>query len=54
MKTKSMTEFVGENRSGKSQLCLQLLLETVSGRRRFGDDEDDDDDDDGGFQRGVP
>ncbi|CAL6414608.1 unnamed protein product [Bathycoccus prasinos] len=47
--TKSMTEFVGENGSGKSQLCLQLLLETVSGRRRFGDDEDDDDDDDGGF-----
>jgi RecA/RadA recombinase len=44
-----MTEFVGENGSGKSQLCLQLLLETVSGRRRFGDDEDDDDDDDGGF-----
>ena len=49
VKTKSMTEFVGENGSGKSQLCLQLLLETVSGRRRFGDDEDDDDDDDGGF-----
>ena len=49
VKTKSMTEFVGENGSGKTQLCLQLLLETVAsgGRRRFGGEEEDGDGEDG-------
>jgi RecA/RadA recombinase len=48
VKTKSMTEFVGENGSGKTQLCLQLLLETVAsgGRRRFGGEEEDGDEED--------
>ena len=53
-KTKLVTELVGENGSGKTQVCLQLLLETVGGgsfgrrrpqnrhhhHRRDGDDED--------------
>ena len=30
-KTKLVTELVGENGSGKTQVCLQLLLETVGG-----------------------
>ena len=32
-KTKLVTELVGENGSGKTQVCLQLLLETVGGGR---------------------
>ena len=56
-KTKLVTELVGENGSGKTQVCLQLLLETVGGgsfgrrrpqnryHRRDVDDEDGDDDD---------
>ena len=56
-----MTELVGENGSGKTQVCLQLLLETVGGgsfgrrrpqnrhhhHRRDGDDEDGEEEDDG-------
>ena len=57
-KTKLVTELVGENGSGKTQVCLQLLLETVGGgsfgrrrpqnrhqHRRDGDDEDGEEDD---------
>ena len=60
-KTKLVTELVGENGSGKTQVCLQLLLETVGGgsfgrrrpqnrhhhHRRDGDDEDGEEEDDG-------
>lgn len=57
-KTKLVTELVGENGSGKTQVCLQLLLETVGGgrfgrrrrpqnryHRRDVDDEDGEEDD---------
>ena len=59
-KTKLVTELVGENGSGKTQVCLQLLLETVGGgsfgrrrrpqnryhhRRDVVDDEDGEEDD---------